>query len=308
MKRTLFVALCALAAALPSLSARAADLPDSRCFKCHYVQKKVFAEGTVHNPVSEADCEACHDDHGPSNKLVLKDKAPQLCYGCHDASKAPHVHDPVGSGECLECHKVHNSEQKHLLTKTLPDLCYGCHDGFGDKATVHSPVAEGECLTCHGGHEADSPALLKKSYSRERYTEFSEKAYELCFECHESKTFQEAATKNATEFRNGTVNLHYVHVVDRVEASKYRIEKKQKRMTCNGCHYVHGSDQPRLIRPSLTRGEMTLYTISYAKSENGGTCVVGCHKTREYSRLNPVTEVSAAPAARSPGGGSKGVD
>jgi len=308
MKRAFTAVLLALVAALLARPARAAELADSPCFKCHYVQKKVFAEGTVHNPVSEADCESCHDDHGPSNKLVLKDEVPQLCYGCHDEVKGSHVHDPVGGGECLECHKVHNSERKKLLAKASPDLCYGCHDDFNSKPTVHSPVAEGECLACHNGHVAESSALLTKSYSRERYTEYSEKAYELCFECHEAKTFQEASTKDATEFRNGTANLHYVHVVDRLEGSKYRIEKKQKRMTCNGCHFVHGSDQPRLIRPSMSRGEMTLYTISFQKSENGGTCVVGCHKTREYSRLNPVTEVSSATRSQNPAGGAKGVD
>jgi predicted CXXCH cytochrome family protein len=308
MKMIQAAVLVVAAAAVSAIPAAAADLPDSPCFKCHYVQKKVFAEGTVHNPVSESDCGSCHADHGPTNKLVLTEEIPQLCFGCHDEIKGSHVHDPVGSGECLECHKVHNSERKKLLAKASPDLCYGCHDDFNSKPTVHSPVAEGDCGACHDGHKAEYASLLKKSYSRERYTEYSEKAYELCFECHEVKTFQQASTQDATEFRNGTANLHYVHVVDRLEGTKYRIEKKQKRMTCNGCHFVHGSDQPRLIRPSLSRGEMTLYTISFKKSENGGTCVVGCHKTREYSRLNPVTEVSSADGPKSSSEAQKGAN
>jgi hypothetical protein len=33
---------------------------------------------------------------------------------------------------------------------------------------------------------------------------------------------------------------------------------------------------------------MWSYPINFTEAENGGTCVVGCHKPKDYDRLNPV--------------------
>lgn len=265
-----------------SASASGVELADSPCFACHKVQRKAFSEGTVHSPVSEGDCASCHKDHGSTNTLILTDKVPKLCLGCHDEISGAHVHTPVADGECGACHRPHNSSSKKLLAKATPDLCYECHDDFRSKKSVHAPVADGECLECHAGHKSDQEALLTKDYNRERYVEFSEKDYALCFGCHEAKSFADPAAAESTGFRDGTRNLHYLHAAGRLGAGKYKLERTRKRMSCNGCHLVHGADQEKLVRASLQRGGMTLYTIQFRKTEGGGTCVVGCHKPQEY--------------------------
>lgn len=279
-------------------AAAAADLADSPCFQCHKIQQKVFSEGTVHSPVAEGDCGSCHKDHGPTNTLILTEKAPKLCLDCHDEVSGAHVHSPVAEGECATCHRPHNSPEKKLLAKAAPALCYECHDDFSTKKSVHAPVADGECMECHAGHKSDREALLTKSYDRERYVDFSEGAYALCFECHEAKSFADLAD-DSTGFRDGSRNLHYLHSVGRLEAGKYKLEKARKRMSCNGCHLVHGADQEKLVRGSLERGAMTLYTIQFTKTEGGGTCIVGCHKPQEY-RQKPDPQVSRGPAASAP--------
>jgi predicted CXXCH cytochrome family protein len=197
------------------------------------------------------------------------------------------------------CHRSHNSPNRKLLAKAAPALCYECHDDFSKKKSVHSPVADGECLECHAGHKADREALLTKNYDRERSVEFSEKAYELCFGCHEPKAFADPAAADSTGFRDGNRNLHSLHLVGKVEAGKYKLERSKRRLSCNGCHLVHGSDQEKLVRGSLERGSMTIYTIQFTKTEAGGTCVVGCHKPQDY-RQQRGPEVSRAPAGTSP--------
>ena len=54
-------------------------------------------------------------------------------------------------------------------------------------------------------------------------------------------------TKGATGFRNGTQNLHAVHVNDKV-----------KGRTCRACHAPHGADLPHLIRASVPFGPSRL--------------------------------------------------
>lgn len=276
-------------------SASGAELEDSPCYRCHKAQRKDFAEGTVHSPVAEGDCRSCHKDHGSDNRLVLQDKTPKLCFGCHDEVPAgAHLHSPVADGECGACHLPHNAPRSKLLAKPAPELCYDCHDGPGEKKSVHAPVADGECLECHAGHASAQEGLLTKGYNRERYVDFSEKAYELCFGCHEASSFSESS-QESTGFRDGSRNLHYLHSVGKLEAGKYRIEKNRKRISCSGCHLVHAADQEKLIRGSQQRGAMTLYTIRFTRTEDGGTCVVGCHKPQEYHR-KPVSELSRAVA------------
>lgn len=263
--------------------AAAAELADAPCWECH--EKAPFAQGRIHAPVADGECEACHQDHGDREKLVLVAPVPALCWQCHDEFTRPRRHDPAAGGECLECHGVHNAPEPKLLVKTVPGLCEECHDAFEGAGSRHAPAADGECGECHRAHDAEHPALLSAGYERERYVEFSERAYALCFRCHDPAAFSEPDGERLTGFRDGPRNLHYAHVFDREAAPDTTLRRnKRRRMSCSGCHLVHASDQERLIRPRFTQGKVDVYVIEYTPAPDGGGCVVGCHKPREYNR------------------------
>ncbi|MBE0616457.1 MAG: hypothetical protein IH608_00835, partial [Proteobacteria bacterium] len=224
----------ALVLCVGPLTAWAVDAADAPCYECH--DKGPLASGNVHSPVAEGDCEACHVDHGDQEKLILVEPVPALCFQCHDELSKPHRHAPVADGECLSCHRVHSSPVRRLLTKAVPALCSDCHDGFPGQS-IHSPVADGECAECHDPHESAQESLLTARYDRDRYVEFSEEAYALCFNCHDAAAFGSPEAAGGTAFRQGDRNLHYVHVYDRDEDPEKTVRRaKKRRMSCGGCH------------------------------------------------------------------------
>jgi len=258
----------------------AADIADTPCYECH--DQGPLTSGNVHPPVADGECESCHVDHGDQEKLILVEPVPGLCFQCHDELSKAHKHPPAEDGECLACHQVHSSPARRLLKLAVPTLCQECHDPFAGEV-VHSPVEEGSCGECHAPHESDQSALLTREYRRDRYVEFSEDAYALCFECHDVEGFTNPNGDGVTEFRRSEQNLHYVHVYDREEDPEATLRRnKKRRMSCNGCHLPHVSLQPHLIRKGLQKGKMTIYTIEHTQTENGGRCVVGCHKPQDY--------------------------
>ena len=80
-----------------------------------------------------------------------------------------------------------------------------------------------------------------------------------------------------TDFRNGSLNLHYLHV-----------NKPKRGRTCRTCHATHASNQPKHIRTGVPYGKWEI-PIRFNKSDTGGGSSPGCHKPRDYDRQNPVT-------------------
>jgi hypothetical protein len=110
------------------------------------------------------------------------------------------------------------------------------------------------------------------------YNKYTDDNYKLCFECHEAKAFTGPKTTVDTKFRNGDRNLHFLHVVN-----------KDNGRSCKACHEVHAGNQELHIRDSVPYGTSGWdLTIKYTKAKDGGSCVVGCHKPKEYNRVKPV--------------------
>jgi DmsE family decaheme c-type cytochrome len=88
------------------------------CWQCHADKRGPFL--WEHQPVSE-DCTNCHTPHGSNISPLLKDRAPFLCYDCHDGphnSKVPYgpgsaitsPSDNAAGRACMNCHvMVHGS-------------------------------------------------------------------------------------------------------------------------------------------------------------------------------------------------------
>ena len=192
--------------------------------------------------------------------------------------------------KCSNCHNPHAANVEHLLTKLPYDLCITCHakddlkDTDGRKLTnfktllaqnpeLHGPVADKDCSACHNPHGGENFRLLNHEYPAQFYSAYDPKLYALCFECHEESILSKPDTTTLTQFRNGSTNLHFVHV-----------NKAERGRTCRACHEVHAAKQKHQIREGVPYGSKGwILKINYTKTANGGSCEKTCHETRSYT-------------------------
>lgn len=257
------------------------------CFQCHSDRRDSFTLKQVHEPVKE-DCGLCHDPHSSDHKMQLHKEVKELCKSCHleqnpevfeDLSTAKFKHVPVDQGRCPDCHRPHSSNYEPLLMDTLEKMCFQCHVDLGDEVDEskyrHGPVKTGDCTACHAKiHGSTYVKLLGRSFPMNFYDSYSSTKYDLCFGCHNKDIAKKKNTDELTNFRDGTFNLHYLHV------------NRKKGRTCTACHAPHASSQAKHIREEVPFGGWA-YPIQYTKRKNGGTCVVGCHAPKTYDRVDP---------------------
>ena len=274
-----------------------ADQGAALCADCHgpLDKKKV-----LHKPVGEG-CTTCHSPHGSQNKAFLVSPVPELCAKCHEPiakeiveGKSSHSIALEGKA-CLACHDPHTSDFEKLLHAKLMAVCLGCHDQpivqkgrtisnvkneITGAKSVHGPIQDGDCMACHKAHASSQIALLAAQYPATFYSPFTPDAYALCFQCHDQSLATGLETKDATSFRNGTRNLHALHVNDPV-----------KGRTCRACHAPHGAGLPHLVRASVPfgPGDWSL-PIRFQETKTGGACAPGCHLPKAYDREKPVKE------------------
>ncbi|MCG3180776.1 MAG: hypothetical protein BIFFINMI_03139 [Phycisphaerae bacterium] len=277
------------------------------CLGCHKEMDQQLKEVKyLHEPV-KGDCLQCHEPHASNQKMHLRKDPLDLCSSCHanvkdQALKSTHKHTPVTTGDaCISCHTPHGSDTAKLMKAPAAKVCLACHDKpiKEDNLTVasvaeiakpgeflHGPIRDGNCSGCHNVHGSNESRLLAAPYTSNFYAPFSVEDYELCFTCHSKQMVTTAQTQGLTNFRDGTANLHYVHV------------NREKGRTCRACHSTHASDHPLHIRDSVPFGNWEL-PIHFTPTANGGKCQSGCHKPLEYNRLGAVTiKPPGAPATQ----------
>ena len=272
--------------------------PKELCFSCHTMTAEEFKQYEyVHEP-AKGECVGCHDPHGAANAQMIKNDLTALCFSCHgDIQKISETakvkHDMITvEGGCLKCHTPHASTVKKLLKSDPETLCLSCHsesqkindketlapftNELKDKKFLHGPVADRDCNGCHQAHGSDHFRLLIKDYPPQFYSPYAAEKYDLCFSCHPNALAQTAKTVDLTEFRNGSENLHFLHV-----------NKDYRGRTCRACHQTHASNLPKHIRETVPYGMWEL-PVQFEKTETGGVCTPGCHVAKEYDRKNPV--------------------
>lgn len=263
------------------------------CAECHEELADRMAEAEfIHDP-ADGGCTDCHDPHsGPFPKMLPAEKR-AVCDECHDdvvaaAQDSPVAHSATTTDEqCLNCHDPHATDHEPMLRKSQRELCLGCHDRalkIGDRTLVnmaawlkkheiwHEPIREGECAGCHQPHGGEYAALLNRPFPKTLYAPFSTDEYGLCFSCHEKTIVTVKTTRSLTGFRDGSRNLHFLHV-----------NHKKRGRTCRVCHEMHASKLPRQIRERVPYGRW-LMPIEFETSESGGSCSPGCHEKATYSR------------------------
>lgn len=276
------------------------------CLSCHMeeLESQLDLE-YLHRPVLE-DCGKCHYSHGGDNPMLTLMDQPEICYGCHQdlariVETSSNVHEGALKGKsCSNCHAAHASSYPALLVNHPYDLCLSCHDQEIKKpdGTVvenmarlieenpyrHGPVVRKNCVACHDPHGTNIFSLLRKTYPQEFYAPFYIEEYALCFQCHPQEIFLEDCTTTLTNFRDGEVNLHFLHV-----------NKQDKGRTCRACHETHASSQKAHIRSAVPYGDWE-FPLVFESNDDGGTCLSGCHEERSYLRKYHPVEVLETPA------------
>jgi len=277
------------------------------CLKCHVrTGLEIESKPNKHAPAL-GDCRVCHAPHATDNPAILVADTATLCTSCHQdiantLSKATTQHAAVTSKRaCTNCHTPHASDHASLLKDEPKNLCFECHNQpiampDGSKlvnmkklietgTSLHGAVTQRGCVECHQIHGSDHRKLLVSAYPSELYYPFSESNYALCFSCHDKQLAMTPTTNSATGFRNGTTNLHYVHV-----------NKDKKGRSCKVCHDAHASTHDKHIRDTVAYGPGGWnLPIKYQSTMNGGSCGGACHAPLEYNRVTPITYPPRAP-------------
>ena len=279
------------------------------CLDCHKQMAREIAKVRhVHEPV-KGDCLQCHEAHASNDKMQIKAAPYPLCVSCHDhadiqkqVANAVYKHSPVTDGRaCMNCHTAHGSDLADLMRSRPREACLTCHDkpieavtgtrtvaGVADLAdpdlSRHGPIREGSCSGCHEVHGGKISRLLSAEYPDTFYESFAVEKYDLCFDCHSPQLGLLKETSTVTRFRNGSTNLHYIHV-----------NKPRRGRSCRACHSTHASPNPMHVRKSVPFGRWEM-PINFVPSKTGGTCTAGCHRALAYDRDKPVKLADAGKA------------
>lgn len=268
------------------------------CYACHTDKVEAFqGKKFIHKPVKES-CIKCHDPHAGDYEFnFAKSGLEGLCFECHADKKEYLEKITVKHGgletekRCIVCHDPHVSNYVKQLVAQPVDLCNSCHDREYVKGNYkvintkellennkihHGPIKEKDCSACHNTHGSKNFRMLRAYFPQVFYSGYNVENYAVCFMCHENTLAQDPETDKLTGFRNGKQNLHFVHV-----------NKKIKGRTCRACHDAHATNNPRHVRDAVPFGAWAL-PVGFKKTENGGTCLPGCHQLFEYNRNKPV--------------------
>jgi predicted CXXCH cytochrome family protein len=241
------------------------------CLGCHDVQSKT----ALHPAIEVKGCVACHDPHASDNDSLLRQRPPDLCYGCHDRKDdGKDVHTAVKDGKCLGCHNPHSGEAEPLLKAEPKKLCDGCHrkEKLLPSPFRHPPVAEGRCLDCHDPHASNFP----------KHTVAEGK--KLCLKCHDSKA---------------RVGLDRPGETKRIDLSLLTVHPPLEVSECQECHVqTHSADTKKLLKkapPDLCYGchdhkDDERYTHGAVKM---GDCTV-CHSPHTTNTLTLLKQPSPA--------------
>lgn len=259
------------------------------CFKCH---ENKYQLKNIHKPLSDGDCLSCHPVHSADEIHLTSILPPKQCYFCHtdlkdSVAKSSLIHGAMKNAvSCLICHSPHASAEKKILLMEEKTLCFSCHNKpvlnanriipniklYIEKSKyVHGAIDNNGCAVCHNPHASKISNLLRASYPSGNYAQGKPENYNQCFSsCHESTLVEDEISKE-TGFRNGTKNLHFLHV------------NKDKGRSCNNCHDAHASDNLYLLADNVQFGAWKM-PLRFTRIEKGGSCNPGCHGEKTYVR------------------------
>ncbi len=233
------------------------------CGICHTAESMGIKKMSVHVPVLNWQCTACHVPHdtGEQREKLLALDPKYLCQTCHyfgdRIKKAASTHRPFMNGDCMDCHVPHSSDYPELSRSPLTQLCITCHfvADLNAMRQVHPPFKEGDCLACHRPHLSDYRKLQRADSKR------------LCYTCHFD--------------RNGELRMPVQH-------------KPFQQGRCTGCHTAHAAD----ARPLLILSRTNICYLCHSDFRDSGGFVhqpVEQGKCLECHRPHAAVEQSLLP-------------
>jgi DmsE family decaheme c-type cytochrome len=198
-----------------------ASTKSKKCLACHEDMKGVENWNMSRHKTADVSCDICHPIHTARvEKYLLKEKEPDLCFGCHKNIRAQvnkRSHHPLKeefvARQAIKCSSCHNpmgtpNIRAMIRADSGNDLCYQCHaEKRGPYAFEHPPVPE-NCLNCHQVHGSNHTKLLVR------------KVPLLCQSCHNAPahpsqpytnlhSFSGPATSSKNRFfGRGCLNCH----------------------------------------------------------------------------------------------------
>jgi DmsE family decaheme c-type cytochrome len=150
-----------------------ASTKSAKCLACHEDMKGVENWNMSRHKTGDVSCDICHPIHAARvEKYLLKEKEPDLCFGCHKNIRAQvnkQSHHPLKEEfvarraiKCSSCHNPMGTSNIRAMIRadSVNDLCYQCHaEKRGPYAFEHPPVPE-NCLNCHQVHGSNHNKLL----------------------------------------------------------------------------------------------------------------------------------------------------
>lgn len=270
--------------------------PRELCVTCHEdVAERAQTARFTHPPVLEDQaCMHCHLPHASRSSALRRDDPAAACLTCHkeqEEKAATREEKPNPAAPIFVKPKAEAAAaaKPARIAPPAPELTTRL-------AFAHGPVAEADCGACHDLHGGAHDRLLSKPYTDAFYAPYSSEAYALCFGCHDERLALEHRTTDATGFRDGTTNLHALHV------------NSEQGRTCRACHNTHASNSRAQIRDSAPFGEWRI-PLNFELTDTGGSCAPGCHRPASYDRgdatppTGPTPAAGPAPAPRTPAGG-----
>lgn len=154
-------------------SKESASTKSKKCLACHEDTKGVENWNMSRHKTADVSCDICHPIHTARvEKYLLKEKEPDLCFGCHKNIRAQvnkRSHHPLKEEfvarraiKCSSCHNPMGTPNIWAMIRadSANDLCYQCHtEKRGPYAFEHPPVPE-NCLSCHQVHGSNHNKLL----------------------------------------------------------------------------------------------------------------------------------------------------
>jgi len=267
----------------------AGNVSDS-CRPCHNSEVQSLESKVYSHREVKGGCVGCHSPHAADVKGLLSAPVKDSCMACH-ADIREMVVDETFSHEsvlhvesCTRCHDAHASDDAGMLREPETSLCLSCHSHeiiatHGRKIEAKPNLAgmsenvrgHRECASCHSVHGGTHMQLTPELIAKVPLHREDQRNYALCFTCHDARLVREA---NATEFRDGSVNLHATHM-----------ETSARTRGCGACHDVHALGEVRLMAKSVTfDGTTWKAPMGFELTQDGGRCGPGCHEAMDYSR------------------------
>ncbi len=199
------------------------------CLTCHQGGKRINWQMSQHASADRT-CASCHNVHSKKDRMLVKAKQADVCFGCHREQRAQSLkrsHHPIQEGKvvCSDCHNPHGSFGPSQLKKnSVNETCFQCHaEKRGPFLWEHAPVVD-NCANCHVPHGSSQPRMLKVRTPM------------LCQQCH-TEGFHPSTAYGAQHLPPNALSN-----------SSSRILAKG----CLNCHpAIHGTNHPS--GPRLTR-------------------------------------------------------